>query len=91
MGVLKIVEVMYDDGIVCCIRGRRWSTSLCKRRVVDTLVLLHDIDARWYDRYKVVLLMMMAWHRCCNSETDRNESIINLICMPSLLIVMFVY
>lgn len=79
--------VVNDDGIVCCMRGeRRFITFLCKRFPVDTpllvhtdlvLLLLYDIDALWYDR--LVITLLMAWHRCCNSETDRNESIINLI------------
>jgi len=75
--------VVNDDGIVCCMRGeRRLITFLCKRFPVDTpllvhtdlvLLLLYDIVARWYTN-RVTLLM--ALHRCCNCDTDRNESII---------------
>ena len=77
MGVV-VKEVVNDDGIVCCSRGLRPITFLVGTPLLLVLaaLLLYDIDARWYDRYVVVVLMMMALHRCCNSETDRNESIL---------------
>ena len=74
MGVV-VKEVVNDDGIVCCSRGLRPITFLVGTPLLLVLaaLLLYDINARWYDRRVVTL--MMAWHRCCNS--DRNESIIN--------------
>ena len=76
MGVV-VKELLYDDGIVCFIRELWPITFLCKVPEVLAALLLHDIVALWYDR--LVITLLMAWHRCCNSETDRNESIINLI------------
>ena len=74
MGVV-VKEVVNDDGIVCCSRGLRPITFLVGTPLLLVLaaLLLYDINARWYDRRVVTL--MMALHRCCNSET-RNENIL---------------